>query len=74
MTQYNEAPISDLLDENLLQLNDEALDALQRELSVLVAQPGALTRALGDESVALASKAPASRKPRTKKVDVSHLL
>lgn len=74
MTTFNEAPISVLLDEDLLKLSDEELDSLQGELSGLVAQPGALTRALGDESVALARKEPASRKPRTKKVDVSNLL
>ena len=74
--EFTEAPIASLLNENLLDLNDAELDALLGEVSALVTTPGALTRALGDESVSLKADKPAARKPRSKKaaVDVMDLL
>jgi len=72
---FTEAPIATLLAENLLELDDAELDALLAEVSNLVTTPGALTRALGDESVSLKADKPAARKPRGKKaVDVMDLL
>jgi hypothetical protein len=73
--EFTEAPIATLLAENLIDLGDEELDALLAEVSALVTTPGLLTRALGDESVALNAGKLAARKPRGKKaVDVTSLL
>ena len=55
-------------------LSDAELDALQREISGLVTAPGALSRALSDESTSLVAKKPAARKPRSKNHDVSNLI
>jgi len=73
---FTEAPIASLLNENLLDLDDAALDALLGEVSSLVTTPGALVRALSDESVSLKADKPAARKPRggAKKVAIMDLL
>ncbi len=73
--EFSEAPISTLLNEDLLQMSDAELASLLTEINSLASVPGALTRALNDESVSLVAKGTAARKPRTKKVvDVSSLL
>ncbi len=71
---FTESPIATLLSENLLDLSDIELDALQREISTLVTAPGALSRALTEESTSLRETKTATRKPRTKKHDVSNLI